>query len=54
MNWLRKVVPLGFHDFAHMEKNGDFESLRDREDFKKLVAELRASAQQSAGTSSKP
>lgn len=51
MDWLRKCAALGFKDFAHMEKATDFESLRGREDFKKLVDELKGAAENVAATS---
>jgi hypothetical protein len=40
MGWLRKAVAAGFKDDARM-KNKDLDVLREREDFKKLLAELR-------------
>jgi serine/threonine protein kinase/tetratricopeptide (TPR) repeat protein len=39
MAMLRHAVSKGFKDVAHMEKDTDLDSLRGREDFKKLVAE---------------
>jgi serine/threonine protein kinase len=40
MAWLARAVAAGFKDAAHMKKDTDLDFLRDREDFKKLVAEL--------------
>jgi tetratricopeptide (TPR) repeat protein len=42
MAWLRKAVAAGYKDAAHMEKDKDLDALRNREDFKKLLAELAA------------
>jgi hypothetical protein len=42
MAWLKKAVVAGYKDAAHMEKDEDLDALRDREDFKKLLAELAA------------
>jgi tetratricopeptide (TPR) repeat protein len=41
MELLRKAVQAGFKDGAHMAKDSDLAPLRDREDFKKLLAELQ-------------
>jgi serine/threonine protein kinase/tetratricopeptide (TPR) repeat protein len=42
MELLRKAVQAGSKDAAHMAKDSDLDPLRDREDFKKLMAELEA------------
>jgi serine/threonine protein kinase/tetratricopeptide (TPR) repeat protein len=42
MELLRKAVQAGWKDAAHMAKDSDLDPLRDREDFKKLMAELQA------------
>jgi eukaryotic-like serine/threonine-protein kinase len=42
MAWLTKAVAAGYKNAAHMKKNADLDSLREREDFKKLIAELEA------------
>jgi eukaryotic-like serine/threonine-protein kinase len=42
MELLRKAVKAGYKDAAHMAKDTDLDSLRGREDFKKLMAELGA------------
>ncbi len=42
MGWLKQSVAAGYNDAAHMAKDKDLDPLRDREDFKKLVAELQA------------
>jgi hypothetical protein len=43
MAWLRKAVAAGFKDAGQMAKDSDLDALREREDFKKLMAELAAS-----------
>ena len=40
MAMLRDAIAKGFKDVAHMKKDTDLHPLRQREDFKKLVAEL--------------
>jgi hypothetical protein len=40
MELLQTAVKAGYKDAAHMNKDTDIDSLRDREDFKKLMAEL--------------
>jgi hypothetical protein len=40
MAWLKKAVAAGYKDAAHMQKDKDLDALREREDFKKLLAEL--------------
>ncbi len=42
MDMLRDAVKKGYRDAAHMKKDKDLDPLRDREDFKKLLAELEA------------
>ena len=42
MAWLKQAVAAGYKDAAHMERDKDLDALRDREDFKKLLAELGA------------
>ena len=42
MELLQKAVKAGFKYPAHMKQDKDLDALRDREDFKKLVAELGA------------
>jgi serine/threonine protein kinase len=42
MAWLTKAVAAGWTNVAHMKKDTDLDSLRDREDFKKLLVELEA------------
>jgi hypothetical protein len=37
---LQKAVKAGYRDAAHMKKDTDLDSLRDRSDFKKLIADL--------------
>ena len=37
---LQRAVKAGYKDAAHMKKDTDLDPLRDRDDFKKLLAEL--------------
>jgi tetratricopeptide (TPR) repeat protein len=43
MELLRKAVLTGYKNAAHLGKQRDLNSLRGRDDFKKLLAELEAS-----------
>jgi serine/threonine protein kinase/tetratricopeptide (TPR) repeat protein len=40
MELLQRAVKAGWKDAAHMKKDADLEVLRERDDFKKLIAEL--------------
>ena len=40
MAWLHKAVAVGFRDIKLIEGDRDLDALREREDFKKLIAEL--------------
>ena len=42
MQWLHRAVQAGFRDAAHMKKDTDLDALRERDDFKKLLAKLEA------------
>jgi tetratricopeptide (TPR) repeat protein len=42
MECLKKAIAAGFNDISLMKKDSDLDALRDREDFKKLLAELEA------------
>jgi hypothetical protein len=42
MAMLRDAVAKGYKDIEHMKKDKDLDALREREDFKKVVAELEA------------
>jgi serine/threonine protein kinase len=42
MELLRQAVRAGFKDLARMAKDADLDPIRDRDDFKKLLAELQA------------
>ena len=37
---LKQSVAVGYSNVAHVKKDKDLDALRDREDFKKLMAEL--------------
>ncbi len=41
MAWLKRAVAAGYKDAAHIETDPLLDALRDRQDFKKLVAELQ-------------
>jgi tetratricopeptide (TPR) repeat protein len=40
MEWLQKAVKAGYTDAAQFKRDTDLESIREREDFKKLIAEM--------------
>jgi serine/threonine protein kinase/tetratricopeptide (TPR) repeat protein len=40
MSWLHKAVATGYNDVAEIKTGKDFDTLRDRTDFKKLLAKL--------------
>ncbi len=40
MEWLRKAVAAGYHDVENMRRDPDLDALRERDDFKSLLAEL--------------
>jgi len=42
MAWLKQAVAAGYNNAAHVAKYKDLDSLRDREDFKKLLLQLEA------------
>jgi hypothetical protein len=42
MSMLRDAVAKGYKDAARMKKDQDLDSLRSREDFKQLLADLEA------------
>ncbi len=42
IDWLKQAVAAGYKDVEHMKKDTDLDPLREREDFKKLIAELEA------------
>jgi tetratricopeptide (TPR) repeat protein len=42
MTWLRKAVAAGYKDVATLKSDADLDALRDRADFQKLLAELKA------------
>jgi serine/threonine protein kinase len=44
MAWLKQAVAAGYRKVAHMAKDHDLDALRQRQDFKKLMAELEADA----------
>ena len=43
MAWLKQAVAAGYKDAAHMNQDQDLDAVRDREDFKTLLAELETS-----------
>ena len=45
MEWLKKVVAAGFKDVEEMKKATALDPLRNREDFKKIVAEMESKKQ---------
>ncbi len=38
---LQQAIAAGYNDAAHIEKDSDFDAIRDRPDFKKLLADLK-------------
>jgi tetratricopeptide (TPR) repeat protein len=40
MAWLKKAIAAGFTNVAHIKADKDLDALRDRDDFKRLLAEL--------------
>jgi tetratricopeptide (TPR) repeat protein len=42
MSWLHKAVAAGCRDAEHLKQDKDLDALREREDFKSLLAELQA------------
>ena len=40
MELLKQAVAKGYKNVAHMKQDRDLDPLRDRQDFKKLLAEL--------------
>jgi hypothetical protein len=42
MNWLKQAVAAGYKDVTKLKKDTDLDALREREDFKKLIADLEA------------
>jgi eukaryotic-like serine/threonine-protein kinase len=42
MAWLHKAVDAGFSNASHVKQDNDLDALREREDFKKLIADLEA------------
>jgi eukaryotic-like serine/threonine-protein kinase len=44
MGWLRKAVAAGYRDAERLRSDSDLAALRDRDDFKKLLAGLEAGA----------
>jgi serine/threonine protein kinase/tetratricopeptide (TPR) repeat protein len=45
---LRRAIAKGFRDVAHLKKNKDFASLIARDDFRKILAELKAKKKEPA------
>jgi tetratricopeptide (TPR) repeat protein len=42
MEWLQTAVQAGYKDAAHVKQDPDLDAIRERADFKKLLAELEA------------
>jgi len=42
MKWLKEAVARGYNNVAHIKKDADLDVLRNRDDFKKLVADLES------------
>lgn len=42
MIWLKQAVAAGYRNAAHIRQDSDLDTLRDREDFEQLLAELQA------------
>jgi hypothetical protein len=42
MGWLKQAVAAGYQDAAHIKEDKDLNALRDRPDFRKLLAYLEA------------
>jgi hypothetical protein len=49
MSWLHQAVAAGYTNSEHMKRDKDLDAVRDREDFKKLLAELEAKQKESRG-----
>jgi hypothetical protein len=47
MAWLHKAVAVGLNNAEHVKQDKDLGALREREDFKKLLAELEAKQKES-------
>jgi hypothetical protein len=45
MEWLKKAIAAGYKDVAQIKTDSDLDSLRTREDFKKLLAEVEGKAE---------
>jgi hypothetical protein len=43
MAWLKQAIAAGFKNVPHMNTDKDLDSLRTRDDFKTLMAELERS-----------
>jgi hypothetical protein len=54
MQWLHQAVKAGYKDVAHLKKDTDLDALREREDFKKLIAELEAKVAKQPQTAPPP
>jgi serine/threonine protein kinase/tetratricopeptide (TPR) repeat protein len=57
MAWLKQAVGAGWSDAAHMATDRDLDAVRDREDFKKLLDEMKtrgATGRKESKTSSQP
>jgi hypothetical protein len=43
--WLKQAVTAGYKDVANLKESKDLDPLRDREDFKRLLAEVEGGAE---------
>jgi tetratricopeptide (TPR) repeat protein len=48
IHWLREAVATGYRNLAHLKSNKDFDALRDRADFIRLLAEMESGARKNS------
>ena len=51
LGWLKRAVDAGYKNAADINENADLNTLRDRNDFKTLLAELQNHIEKAKGTS---
>ena len=54
MAWLKQAVAAGYKNVEHMRKDKDLDALRDRDDFRQLLAELEPKAEEQEIKRSQP